>query len=76
MPDLEEQQSRILDHYFGVGTAERMAAEGMIEWSRAEEVAARADGRRQEGNATTWYASITWSRNAWYALHGMKGPQR
>lgn len=76
MPDLEEHQRRILDHYFGAGTAERMAVERIIEWSRAEGDAARADGRRHEGNATTWYASITWSRNAWYALHGEKGPRR
>lgn len=76
MADLEEHQRRILDHYFGAGTAERWAAERVIEQCRAEEDTARADGRRHDGNATTWYASITWSRNAWYALHGEKGPRR
>jgi hypothetical protein len=74
--DLEEHRRRILDHYFDAGTAERMAVERVIEWVRAEDEAAVTDGRRREGNASTWYASITWSRNAWLALHGVRGPRR
>jgi plasmid stabilization system protein ParE len=74
--ELEEQKRRILDYYFGEGTAERWAVERIIRECEDEKAAAVADGRRREGNATTWYASITWSRNAWYALHGMEGPRR
>lgn len=72
MPDFREHQRRVLDYYFGAGTAERMAAERVVEEKRG----ALADGRRREGNAATWYASITWSRGAWYALHGERGPRR
>jgi hypothetical protein len=73
---LEEHQRRVLDYYFGAGTAERMAAERIIEQAAAEKRDAIATGRRREGNARTWYASITWSRSAWYALHGWRGPRR
>lgn len=72
---LEEHRNAVLDCYFGTGTAERMAAERFVEQIHAEKEAAIADGRRREGNTTTWYASITWSRNAWYGLHGVKGPR-
>jgi hypothetical protein len=72
MSDLAEHRRRVLDYYLGEGTAERMAVEGII----AEKNTAVADGRRHEGNAATWYASITWSRNAWHALHGVRGPRR
>jgi len=68
---LEEHQRRVLDYHFGEGTAERMAAKRVV----AEEQDAIAAGRRREGNAFTWYASITWSRNAWYALHGDRPPK-
>jgi len=68
---LEEHRRRVLDYYFGEGTAERMAAERVV----AEEQDAIAAGRRREGTAFTWYASITWSRNAWYALHGDRPPK-
>jgi len=74
--DLVEHQRRVLDYYFGAGTAERMAVERIIEEAAEEKRDALADGRRHEGNAATWYASITWSRGAWYALHGARGPRR
>jgi hypothetical protein len=73
---LKEHQRRVLDYYFGEGTAERMAAEGFIEQAAAEKRDAIADGRRHEGDAHAWYATITWSRNAWHALHGKRGPRR
>jgi hypothetical protein len=69
---LAEHQRMILDYYFGAGTAERMAVLRIL----TEKEDAVAAGRRREGNASTWYASITWSRSAWYALHGEKGPRR
>jgi hypothetical protein len=72
MSDLAEHRRAVLDYYLGEGTAERWAVERIIR----EREDAVADGRRHEGSATTWYASITWSRNAWYALHGVRGPRR
>lgn len=64
MAELERHQKAILDHVFGEGTAERWAAERMIE----EEAEGIRTGRIRKGDRSTWYARIAWSRSAWLAL--------
>lgn len=59
------------DWALGPGTDARNIELG-VERERREAAAA---GRRHEGNRWTWYASITWSREAWAALHGNRLPK-
>lgn len=54
------------DWAFGPGTDAHNVELGR-ERERREAV---ASGRRIEGGRGDWFASITWSREAWAALHG------
>lgn len=61
-----------IDWAFGPGATARLSAERAGR-DRREAV---ESGRRHEGDRSTWYASITWSRRAWFALHGYREPKR
>jgi hypothetical protein len=59
------------DWVFGLGyTADYAIA---AERNRREAI---ASGRHREGGPHDWYASITWSRKAWDALHEGRTPRR
>lgn len=60
-----------VDWLLGPGATARLWAER----AERERLEAIDCGRRQEGRPGDWYASITWSRRAWTALHGDRPPR-